>query len=94
LLIGRWSFQWGSWLDGWIEFRADGTYLSRHQEGWEPHYAGWWSLHGDTITLHEGPFVWGVPLSIIGCYPVKSIRTDRFPLLTGWYAGTEVRLRR
>jgi hypothetical protein len=92
LLVGRWDYAWGQMPDGWIELYADGRYVSRHDQGFEPTFAGGWIVRGKVLTLYEGRCPCpGEPeaLKVNSEYPI-TLSTAKFPTLKGECRGTVV----
>jgi hypothetical protein len=53
MVVGSWSYEWSTSLDGWIEFSADGTYRAQHNPTSTCELSGKWEVKDQTITLHE-----------------------------------------
>lgn len=85
LLVGRWEFSWGGMPAGWIEFRADGRYVSRHSPGAEPLYTGFYSVRGDVLTLYEDRMPCPCDWRAADCrteYPIP-VSMERYPVIVG-----------
>lgn len=54
ILAGKWSYQWGSSLEGWIEFDAEKmTYTAQHSPNSTTYYHGSFSVGDGCITIVE-----------------------------------------
>ena len=92
MMVGRWDYAWGQMADGWIEFHADGHYVSRHDPGINPTFAGQWLVYEGVLTLKEGRCPCPeepTALLVNSVYPIQ-VCGKKYPTVTGTCGVTAV----